>query len=142
QRRDPNVPLRILDFTRIYVDIVVAINLDERVPRQETFARVQAALNPGINPDGTSGYFAFESLDFGESLHVSAIYAFIQNIPGVSAANVTRFRRMDLDVDNLTMVRDDIFIGPTEIAVIGNDANQPDHGFLTIVQGTGGFVDR
>jgi Baseplate J-like protein len=142
QRRDPNVPLRILDFTRIYVDIVVTINLDERVPRQETFARVQAALNPGLNPDGTSGYFAFESLDFGGSLRLSAIYAFIQNIPGVSEANVTRLRRMDLDVDNLTMVRDDILIGPTEIAVISNDANQPEHGFLTIVQGTGGFVDR
>jgi predicted phage baseplate assembly protein len=142
QRRDPNVPLRILDFTRIYVDIVVTIDLDDRVPRQETFARVQAALNPGLNPDGTSGYFAFESLDFGQSLHLSAIYAFIQNIPGVSDANVTRFRRMDLDADNLTMVRDDILIGPTEIAVIGNDSNQPDQGFLTIAQGTGGFVDR
>jgi uncharacterized phage protein gp47/JayE len=141
QRRDPNVPLRILDFTRIYVDIVVTIDLDERVPRQETFARVRAALNPGLNPDGTAGYFAFESLDFGESLHLSAIYAFIQNIPGVSEANVTRFRRMDLDADNLTMVRDDILIGLTEIAVIGNDSNQPEHGFLTIAQGTGGFVD-
>ena len=94
QCRDPNVPLRILDFTRIFVDIVVTVDLDDRVPRQATFAHVQAALNPALNPDGTAGYFAFDNLDFGESLHLSAIYAFIQNIPGVSDANVTRFRRM------------------------------------------------
>jgi hypothetical protein len=141
QRRDPNVPLRILDFTRIYVDIAMTIDLDDRVPRRATFARVQAALNPGLNPDGTAGYFAFESLDFGESLHLSAIHAFIQNIPGVSDANVTRFRRMDQDAADPTIVRTDILIGPTEIAVIGNDPNHPEQGLLTIVQGSGGFVD-
>jgi predicted phage baseplate assembly protein len=140
QRRDPNVPLRILDFSPIYIDIVVTINLDDQVPRQATFARIQAALNPGRNPDGTAGYFAFDTLDFNESLHLSAIYAFIQNIPGVSNANVTTFRRMDLDANNPAMIRTDILIGPTEIAVIGNDGNQ-EHGRLVIVQGEGGFVD-
>jgi predicted phage baseplate assembly protein len=141
QRRDPNVPLRILDFSRIYVDIAVTIDLDDRVPRQATFARVQAALNPGLNPDGTAGYFAFDSLDFGESLHLSAIYAFIQNILGVRDANVTRFRRMDQDPNDPTIVRSDILIGPTEIAVIGNDPNHPEQGLLTILQGSGGFID-
>jgi hypothetical protein len=141
QRRDPNVPLRILDFTRIYVDIAVRIDLDDRVPRQATFARVQAALNPGFNPDGTPGYFAFDSLDFGESLHLSAIYAFIQNIPGVRDANVTTFRRMDQDASDPTIVRSDILISPTEIAVIGDDPNHPEQGALTIYQGSGGFID-
>jgi predicted phage baseplate assembly protein len=141
QRRDPNVPLRILDFSRVYVDIAVTVDLDDRVPRRATFARVQAALNPGLNADGTAGYFAFESLDFGESLHLSAIYAFIQNIPGVRDATVTRFRRMDQDASDSTIVRTDILIGPTEIAVIGNDPNHPEQGLLTIFQGSGGFVD-
>jgi uncharacterized phage protein gp47/JayE len=141
QRRDPNVPLRILDFTPVYVDIAVTINLDERVPRQATFARIQSALNPGNNPDGTAGYFAFGALDLGESLHLSAIYAFIQNFPGVSDATVTRFRRMDLDSADQTVVRNDILIGPTEIAIIGNDANHPERGLLVIVQGNGGFID-
>jgi predicted phage baseplate assembly protein len=141
QRRDPNVPLRILDFTPVYVDIAVTINLDDRVPRQATFARVQAALNPGRNPDGTAGYFAFDSLDFGESLHLSAIYAFIQNIPGVNNATISRFRRMDLDAGDPSVVRTDILIGPTEIGVIGNDASHPERGLLVIVQGDGGFID-
>jgi hypothetical protein len=140
QRRDPNVPLRILDFTRIFVDFGVTVDLDDRVPRQATLARVQAALHPGRNPDGTAGYFAFDNLDFGRSLHLSAIYAFIQNIPGVSDANVTRFRRMDQDADNPTMVRTDILIGPTEIAVIGNDPVHPEQGLLSLSLGNGGLV--
>jgi predicted phage baseplate assembly protein len=140
QRRDPNVPLRILDFTRIYVDIAVTVDLNDRVLRQETFASVRAALNPGLNPDGTAGYFAFESRDFGESLHLSAIYAFIQNVSGVSDVNVTRFRRMDQDAGNPTQVRTDILIGPTEIAVIGNDPNDPEQGLLAIFLGKGGLA--
>jgi hypothetical protein len=140
QRRDPNVPLRILDFTRIYVDIAATVDLNDRVLRQATFASVLAALNPGLNPDGTAGYFAFESRDFGESLHLSAIYAFIQNISGVSDANVTRFRRMDQDAGNPTQVRTDILIGPTEIAVIGNDPNHPEQGLLAIFLGKGGLA--
>jgi hypothetical protein len=141
QRRDPNVPLRIRDFTRIFVDFAVAVDLDDRVPRQATFARVQAALNPGLNPDGTAGYFAVDRLDFGESLHLSAIYALIQNISGVKDANITTFRRMDQDASDPTIVRSDILIGPTEIAVIGNDPNHPEQGLLTISQGSGGFID-
>ena len=140
QRRDPNVLLRILDFTRIFVDLAVTVDVDNRVPRQATLVRVQAALHPGLNPDGTTGYFAFDNLDFGKSLHLSAIYAFIQNISGVSDANVTRFRRMDQDADNPTMVRTDILIGPTEIAVIGNDPNHPEQGLLSVSLGNGGLV--
>jgi predicted phage baseplate assembly protein len=141
QRRDPNVPLRILDFAPVYVDIALRVDLDDLVPRQATFARVRAALNPARNPDGTAGYFAFESLDFGESLHLSAIYSFVQNVLGVREVNVTRFRRMDQDAGNPTMVRTDILIGPTEIAVIGNDPNHPEQGLLKIDQGNGGFAD-
>jgi predicted phage baseplate assembly protein len=141
QRRDPNIPLRILDFTPVYVDLAVTIDLEDRFPRQATFRTIQAALNPGLNPDGSAGYFAFQNLDFGESLHLSGIYAFIQNIPGVHDANITTFRRMDQDASAPATVRSDILIGPTEIAVITNDPNHPEQGLLKVVQGSGGFID-
>src|SRR5262249_7818808 len=54
QRRDPNIPLRILDFTPVYVDLAVTIDLEDRFPRQATFRTIQAALNPGLNPDGSA----------------------------------------------------------------------------------------
>jgi uncharacterized phage protein gp47/JayE len=140
-RRDANVPLRIQDFNPVYVEVAVTVDLKDSYPRQATFARVQAALNPGVNGDGTAGYFALQNLDFGESLHLSAIYAVLMQVPGVRDANITTFRRMDSDGSDPSTVRDVIFIGPTEIAVIGNDPARPENGLLTIVQGSGGFVD-
>jgi hypothetical protein len=141
KRRDPNIPLRILDVTKVYIDVAVTVDLLDQFPRNATFAQVLAALNPGLNPDGTPGYFAFEHLSFGQNLHLSDVYAVLQSVPGVRDSNITTFRRMDLDFDNSSMVRTDIFIGPTEIAVIGNDPAHPELGLLVIKQGTGGFVD-
>jgi predicted phage baseplate assembly protein len=141
RRRDPNVPLRLLDFTPVYIDVALTVDLDDRVPRHATLARVQAALKPGLNADGTPGYFAFERLTFGESIHLSAVYAAVHAVGGVRAARVTRLRRMDLDAGDPTVVRDDILVGPTEIALIQGDPADPAKGALTVVLGSGGFVD-
>lgn len=139
QRRDPNVSLRITDFMPIHMQLVASVEIDDAFPQQATIAKVQAALNPVINPDGTIGFFAFERLSFGESLHLSAVYAQLQSVPGVKDALITTFRRLDTDSDPTT-VRDSIFIRPTELGVILNDPSQPDKGSLTI-SGTGGFID-
>jgi len=139
QRRDPNVSLRITDFMPINMQLVASVEIDDAFPQQATIARVQSALNPTVNPDGTIGFFAFERLSFGESIHLSAVYAQLQSVPGVKDALITTFRRLDVDTDPTT-VRDSIFIRPTELGVILNDPRQPDKGSLTIT-GTGGFID-
>jgi predicted phage baseplate assembly protein len=141
KRRDPNVPLRILDFTPVYVDVALTVDVDDRFPRQATLAQVQAALRPGLNADGTPGYFAFERLQFGESIHLSAVYAAVHAVAGVRDATITRLRRMDLDAGDPTKVRDDIFVQPTEIAVIQDDPTDPARGRVAVVLGGGGFVD-
>lgn len=142
KRRDPNVPLRMIDFTPVYIDVAATIDLLDQYPRQATLNAVLAALNPGLNPDGTPGYFAFEHMQFGESVHLSAVYAAIQAVAVVRDATITTMRRLDLDSDPAT-VRDSIFIRPTEIVVIANDpadtANQ--RGKLVITLGEGGFID-
>jgi predicted phage baseplate assembly protein len=141
QRRDPNVPLRILDFTPVPIDVVVSVDIDDRFPRQATLARVQAALRPGLNPDGTPGYFAFERRAFGESIHLSAVYAAVHAVAGVRDATISRLRRMDLDAGDPTRVREDILVQPTEIAVIQDDPTDPARGALVVVLGSGGFFD-
>jgi predicted phage baseplate assembly protein len=141
KRRDPNVPLRIIDFVPVYIDVAVTVDIDDRFPQQATVASVQAALNPGLNPDGSAGYFAFERLGFGQNIHLSAVYAAVQVVSGIRDARITKLRRMDLDATDPTIVRDDIFIRPTEIAVIQNDPADPSKGSLTVTRGTGGFVD-
>jgi hypothetical protein len=140
-RRDSNVPLRIIDFTPVYIDMAVTVDIDDRFPQQATLASVQAALNPGLNPDGSAGYFAFERVGFGQNIHLSAVYAAVQAVPGIYDARITTLRRMDLDAADPSIVRDDIFIRPTEIAVIQNDPADPSKGRLTVTRGTGGFVD-
>jgi predicted phage baseplate assembly protein len=141
RRRDANVPLRILDFTPVHLDVALTVDVDDRFPRQATLTRVQAALRPGLNPDGTAGYFAFERLRFGQSIHLSAVYAAVHAVAGVRDAVVTRLRRMDLDAGDPTRVRDDVLLQPTEIAVIQDDPADPARGRLVVALGGGGFVD-
>jgi len=140
-RRDPNVPLRIIDFTPVYIDLAVTVDIDDRFPQQATLARVQAALYPGLTPDGSAGYFAFERLGFGQSIHLSTVYAVVQAVPGVRDAKITTLRRMDLDAADPAKVRDDIVVRPTEIVIIQNDPADPSKGRLSVTRGTGGFVD-
>jgi hypothetical protein len=139
--RDPNIPLRILDFTPVYVDVAVVVDIDERFPHNATLARVKAALNAGLNADGTAGYFAFESLQFGEALHLSGLYAAMQRVPGVRSGRVLTFRRLPGDAADASIVREHILVAPTELAVVQDDPSNPGAGLLTITTGSSGFAD-
>jgi hypothetical protein len=125
----------------VFVDVSLTIDIDDRFPRQATLAQVQAALRPGLNPDGTPGFFAFDRLQFGESIHLSAVYAAVHAIAGVRAATVPRLRRMDLDAADPARVRDSILLQPTEIAMVQDDPTDPARGTVAVELGSGGFVD-
>jgi predicted phage baseplate assembly protein len=137
--RDPNVPLRVQDFTPVYIAVNVGIDIDPAYPHQATLNRVQAALNPGLNPDGTAGYFAFEGLNFGQSIFLSDLYAAIQGIDGVQDATITVLRRVGPGLsDSPSLPPHDILIRPTELVTIDSATNP--NSALTIT-GQGGFVD-
>lgn len=137
QRRDPNISLRITDFIPVFIDVSASIEIEDRFPHQGTIAKVQSVLNPIVNPDNTAGFFAFERLRFGESIHLSAVYAEIQSVPGVKDARISTLRRLP---GGGNQVLDSIFIRPNELAVIRNDPDNLGEGTLTLT-GTGGFVD-
>jgi uncharacterized phage protein gp47/JayE len=137
--RDPNVALRVQDFSLVFVDIAVNVNIDDNSPHQATLDRVLAALNPGPNPDGSLGFFAFERLAFGQSIFLSAIYAVVQAVPGVTDAAVTTLRRSGPPpADAPSVAPHDIVISMTEIAVV--NTTDPAKGSLS-VSGQGGFSD-
>lgn len=139
--RDPNVPLRITDSSPVLIEVAVSVDIDSRAPHQATLDRVLAALNPGVNPDGSAGYFAFESLQFGQSIFLSAVYAALQAVPGVADATITSLRRVGPGVPEApTIAPHDIVIRPTEIITIANDPQTPATGRL-LVAGQGGFAD-
>ena len=91
----------------------------------------------------TNQFFAFDNLDFGQTISLSAVSAAVQSVAGVGSANVTTLRRMDdpADIANPKIVRDNIFVRGTEIAVIGNNLSQPLFGLLSVI-GKGGFADQ
>lgn len=142
ERRDPNVPLRVGDFTPVFVDVAATIDVLDRFPRQATLAAALAALNPGLNPDKSAGLFAFERMTFGQSVYLSAVYAALQAVPGIASATVTTLRRTDTD-SNPATVREQIPIPPGAIAIIKNDPADDENlfGKLRITLGRGGFVD-
>jgi hypothetical protein len=139
--RDPNVPLRIQDASPVFIEVAVTVDIDERSPHQGTLDRVLATLNPGVNPDGSAGYFAFDNLQFGQSVFLSAVYAAVQAVPGVSDATIVALRRVGPgSPEDPAAPPHDILIGPTEIITIANDLQNPATGSLSVT-GQGGFVD-
>jgi hypothetical protein len=136
--RDPNVRLRLQDFNPVYIEVAVQVEIDSHFPLQRTLSLVQAALNPGANPDRTFGYFAFQNLQFGQTIFVSAVYAVAQNVPGIQDATITSLRRVGPTLPDPPGTVHDIVVGPTEIAVIGTPG--AGQGQLTVA-GKGGFSD-
>jgi len=67
----------------------------------------------------------------------------IQALEGVSDVRITTLRRMDLDAFFPNKIRDDIFVRPTELAVIQNtrDGAPASDGVLVVSAGSGGFID-
>lgn len=134
--RDPNVLLRLQDYSPVYIEVTVQVEVDGRFPRHATLSQVQAALNPGENPDGTAGYFAFDRLQFGQTIFLSELYAVVQSIAGVKDATITSLRRVGPGTAEAPGPPHDIAVGATEIGVIGPPG--AGQGQLT-VNGLGGF---
>lgn len=139
-RRDPNMSLRIQPADRVPIELAATVHLVDHVGRQATLAAVSGALNPGIGPSGDPGYFSFERLGFGESVHLSAVYALIQGVNGMRSVRVTSLRRPDRNADPTT-VREHVIVGPTELAHVENDPVHPELGRVVVSLGTGGFDD-
>jgi predicted phage baseplate assembly protein len=137
-RRDPNVLLRIQDFTPVYIAVTVQIAINAQFPHQATLNSVNAALNPGVNPDGSLGFFAFDRMQFGETIFLSSLYAAVQAVAGVDNVVVTTLARVaPPPADPASAPPHDIIIGPTQVAVIDSDASPAS--VLTVI-GKGGFA--
>jgi uncharacterized phage protein gp47/JayE len=132
-RRDVNVPLVLVDYDPVYIEMEATIDVDDVYGRQATLRAAIAALNFRANPDGSPAFFA--EFGFGQSVHLSSVYAALQAVPGVRAATVTTLRRSD---DDPTVFRSTIPVGPSARAVI---ANAPGLGNLVLTLGVGGFAD-
>jgi hypothetical protein len=97
---------------------------------------VREALSSRVNRDGRQGFFHPDHFTFGQPVHLSAIYAAIEAVPGVQSAFVTVFRRFG-KTDNGELAAGVLPIGPWEIARLDNDPNFMENGVLRITAGGG-----
>lgn len=99
--------------------------------RSDVREALEARLGSGILPGGSPAVFHPDHFTFGQPVHLSRIYAEVQEVPGVASAHVTMFRRQD---EPSTDARDTgrLDIGRFEIARLDNDPSHPGHGVLRL----------
>ncbi|HEY4720738.1 MAG TPA: putative baseplate assembly protein, partial [Anaerolineae bacterium] len=114
-RRDPNRELEIIDFTPVGITLHAFIVADPNTDSATVLAAAQAAAGAGQLPDETYGFFAFERLNLDEDIHLSEVYASLQNVAGVVAVHIDVLHRKD---DTSVMLQNIVPIGPAELAMI------------------------
>jgi hypothetical protein len=87
-------------------------------------------------PDGRRGFFHPDNFTFGQPIHLSAIYAVAQNVPGVDSVHVTTFRRMGAQ-GTTALDQGRLDLGRLVIARLDNDPNFAERGVLRITLGGG-----
>jgi predicted phage baseplate assembly protein len=80
---------------------------------------------------GARGFFHPLEFNFGESVYLSRVYAAVEAVEGVEAANVSVFKRY-WQRQQGELQRGLIEIGAMEIARLDNDANFPENGALKL----------
>jgi predicted phage baseplate assembly protein len=79
-RRDPNRSMRVRSFTKVNIQVAAQIDVSPDRVIDDVQASAQAAL---------AAYFSFDNLQFGKPIHLSGVYAALQAVEGVVAADIT-----------------------------------------------------
>jgi hypothetical protein len=91
---------------------------------------LRAALGQDTGPAGR-GFFHPDNFTFGQPVFLSAVYAAVQAVSGVSWAEVRRFRRQGRP-DTEALDTGELRVGRLEVARLDDDPNHPDHGVLRL----------
>lgn len=100
--------------------VTAAVTVESFAVREDVLARAQQAA---------AGLLDFDSVDLGQTVHLSRYYDSIQDVPGVVSLVVTEFRRADRALP-LVETSGTIRLEPDELPVVPSD---PDY--------AGGFKD-
>jgi hypothetical protein len=131
-RRAPEYPLVIQDFEPVPIRLAVQVLAEPNTLRGALLKRITDALGTA-EANGQRGFFHFDARDLGEDLHLSRIYALLEQVPGAAHSLVTDFRRESDPAE--VRVLDRVTISPNGLAT-GGDPLDPTSGFLGVdVQG-------
>lgn len=80
-QRDPNRPLRLDNYLPVAIEIAATVDVDDAYISSKVAAAARTALEAALS---------FETQPFGQPVHLSDIYAVLQNVSGVVAVDVDR----------------------------------------------------
>lgn len=83
-RRDTNHALRVDQFVKVPIQVRVAVEVEADRFNEDVRAAVVAALRD---------HFAFDRRNLGQAVHLSDVYAAVQEVGGVASAKIQRLRR-------------------------------------------------
>ena len=121
-------------FVPLDVGLLVCVGPDFFRAHVET--AVLDVLSNRARSNGSLGFFHPDRLTFGQSVHLSAVIAAVQAVPGVESVTALSFQRQRddassaLDTGVLPMAR-------LEIPQLENDPTFPDRGVLALTMGGG-----
>jgi predicted phage baseplate assembly protein len=104
--------------------------------RSQVRQAVLRVLGTRVFPNGGRGFFHPDNFTFGQPVYLSAIYARVMGIEGVSSVRATLFRRRGRP-DPRPLLKGVIEFGRLEIAQLENDPNFPERGVITVEMGGG-----
>jgi hypothetical protein len=123
-----DLEIRTPDFVALDVSVRVCAMRGHRPA--DVAAALLDALSDRPLPDGSQGFFHPDRFTFGQPLHLSQLYAAIEEVAGVDVAEVTRFRRFGDTTDALDL--GSIEAGRLQILRLANDPSLPEHGVLEV----------
>jgi hypothetical protein len=93
-RRMAGTFVRVLDPSCVALDISVEVAYDQRYRGDAVRQRVEEAVRAQL---------AFERMDFGQPVYLSAVHNAIEDVPGVRLVTITRFKRHDGGDDEVAL---------------------------------------
>jgi hypothetical protein len=116
-------------YVSLEIDMHICVQPDYF--RSDVKAGMLDALSSRVLPDGRRGLFHPDNFTFGQTVHLSAIYAAAHAVPGVASVQIDKFQRQGGD-DPTYLIDGELPLGRLEIARLDNDANFPEHGVLRL----------
>ncbi len=117
------------EYIPLRIDLRICIA--QGVFQADVLTAVNATLTSGLQPDGSPGFFNPDRFTFGQSLYLSALYAAVQDIPGVTAVHATAFHPLMRQPDH-EIAASEITAGPFQVLRLDNDPSIPENGVLKL----------
>jgi hypothetical protein len=116
-------------YVALDLSIVVCAKPDHF--RADVHQAVRRALGARRLSDGKLGFFHPDNWTFGQSLHLSELYAAVEAVPGVDSVEVIQFQRYGYEPDG-ELADGEITAGRLEILRLNHDPSFPENGVLEI----------